>query len=270
MAEEIDPGQGALQGQDVATPDADQEQTSPWSGLPEDIGGYIEAKGFKDVAALASSYKNLEALRGVPEDRLLVWPDGEDADLSPIYDRLGRPESPDAYENALGDGFNDAVFKAAAEKAHELGLSQDQFKGLQEVMGAQAAELAKAQEEDAVEKFSAWKTENEAGFQNAARLMANIGIGEEQLADILSGDKAGVYDFLAKVADKVAEGKPVVPDQVGTPEYSMTPAAAKAKVAELLGNQDFLQGYLDNKHPGHAAAVKRITDLNRVAGGSRK
>jgi len=232
-------------------------------GLEGDLKGYVETKGFTDVGALATSYKNLESLRGVPETQLLKLPaDMTDAaQMGDVYSRLGRPETAEGYTNVLGEGFDTATFKAATAKAHELGLSDGQLKGMQEVMATSAQEVQAAQDETASAAFDAWKTTNDKGFNDAVKVMATVGMDEAQLEGLLAGDKTQMYDFLARVASRSSEGQVVLGDAPGDLSFSMTPAAATAKKAELLNDPVFSKAYLG---PNNAEAVKRITDLQKI------
>jgi hypothetical protein len=237
--------------------------------LPDDLRGYVETKGFKDPAAVLSSYQNLEKLRGVPEDRLLKLPEKMDADgLAPIYDKLGRPEAPDKYTRALPEGFDDGVFKAAAETAHKLGLNDAQFSGLQKVMQDQAVAVEQAREEQSAKAFDAWKSKNAEGFNNAARVMATLGMDEAGLEGLLAGDKVALYDFLAKVGGRSAEGQ-IVHGEKPEGEFGLSPAAAKAKVSELMADAEFMKAYTSTNSKVREPAIERISKLHEIAARAR-
>lgn len=234
--------------------------------LPEEMRGYVETKGFKDTTALLTSYQNLEKLRGVPEDRLLKLPEKMDADaLAPIFDKLGRPDAPEKYTRALGEGFDDGVFKAVASEAHKLGLTDAQFAGMQKAMGAQAQALQEATDTAAAAAFDAWKASNEEGFNNAAKVMATVGMDEAGLEALLSGDKTALYGFLAKVAARSAEGKVIHGDQPGAGAFGMSPAAAKQKVAELYADEAFMKQYTSTNAAVRQVAIDRMSALQQIA-----
>lgn len=255
---------------DEVTAPVDTGQAAPvasWSdGLTDDLKGYVETKGFKDPGAVLESYRNLEKLRGVPEDRLLKLPEKLDADsLAPIYDKLGRPEAADKYTNALGDGFDDAVFKSVAATAHKLGLSDGQFQGLQKIMAEQAASVQSAQEAADAQAFDQWKAQNGDGFQQAARVMASVGMDEAALSGLLSGNKAAMYDFLAKVGSRSAEGQIVHGNQPGSGEFGLSPAAAKSKISELFADKDFMGQYTSPNTRVRQPAIERMMKLQEAA-----
>ena len=263
MTDQVTDTAAPVEGQ--AAPDAGAV-TSWTDGLPDDARGYVENKGWKGPQDLLSSYQNLEKLRGVPEDRLLRLPDDPSADgaMDPIYKVLGRPETPDLYTNVLGDGFDAETFKAAATKAHELGISDKAFAGMQEVMAEQAKAVAAKQEETAAAAFDQWKAANPDGYNNAARVMGELGMGEDQIAAMLAGDKTAVYDFAAKVGSRTSE-KPVVHGDEKSDGFTHTPASAKAKVAELMADDAFMKQYLHDTPAIRQPAIDRITKLQEIA-----
>ena len=236
-------------------------------GLPDDLRGYVETKGFSDPAAVLNSYRNLEKLRGVPEERLVKLPEkmDEPGALDAVYDRLGRPEGADKYTRALGEDFNDDVFKGIASEAHKLGLSDGQFAGLQKITGTLANQLAEAQDAATAAAFDAWKGSNDEGFNAAARVMASVGVSEDQLAGILSGDRVQLYDFLANVAARSGEGQ-VTQGDPPADASTMSPAAARQKVSELMADKDFMNQYTSSNIKIRQPAIDRMSKLQEAAG----
>lgn len=258
-------------GQAAPAPAADAGQGAApvgWQdGFSDDMKGYIENKGFKDASSLAESYQNLEKLRGVPAEQLLQIP----ADMSdreamlPVYAKMGMPETAEKYTNVLGDGFDSDLFKSIADRAHMLGLGDGQFQGLQEIMGEQSKAMLEAQETASADAFDQWKGANADGFNNAARLMANVGMDEAGLEGLLGGDKASMYDFLAKVAGRSAEAAVVQGEAPADAGFGMSPSAAKMKIAELMGDTDFQKGYTSSNKMVRDPLIKRMSDLHEIA-----
>lgn len=232
-----------------------------------DLKGYIETKGFQSPGALAESYQNLEKLRGVPAENLINFPDNtsDREAMMPVYAKMGMPETADKYTNTLGDGFDAEVFKSVSERAHQLGLGDGQFQGLQQIMVEQSQQMVEAQEAQAAEAFDQWKSGNADGFNNAARLMANVGMDEAGLEALLAGDKASMYDFLAKVAGRSAEGQVIQGEPVQAEGFSMSPSAAKAKVSELMADSDFMKQYTSDNKKVRQPAIDRMMKLNEIA-----
>ncbi len=243
-------------------------QTSWTEGFDDDLSGYIENKGFESAATLAESYRNLEKLHGVPADKLVAWPsDTTDREsMVKIYERMGMPGDAGEYTNVLGEEFNDDTFRNIAAKAHELGLGDSQFQGLQEIVAQQAEAERNAIEERTAADFDAWKSSNETGFNNAARLMADMGVDEAGLEGLLSGDKTSMYDFLAKLAERTNEAEVIHGEPAeGSSGFAMTPAAAKAKIAELQGDADFMAKYHSKILSIREPAIARMTRLHEAA-----
>lgn len=254
-------------GQAAPAPDAGQGAGSFLDNFEGDMRGYIENKGFQDVGALANSYKSLEALRGVPAENLVNFPlDQSDREaMLPVYAKMGMPETADKYTNILGDGFDAEVFKSVATKAHEVGLGDGQFQVLQQVMAEQSQAMVQQQETHAAEAFDAWKAGNADGFNNAAKLMADVGVSEDGLEQLLAGDKAAMYDFLSKVAARTGETQVVTGEPSQGEGFSMTPAAAKAKIAELMSDKTFTDVYYSDSKAVRAPALARMEKLQQIA-----
>lgn len=246
---------------------ADTAPAASWvDGLSDDLKTYVDAKGFKDPASLTESYRNLEKLRGVPEDRLLKLPEKADEPgaLDSVYDKLGRPDAPEKYTRVLGEEFNDDVFKGISAEAHKLGLNDKQFAGLQKITGDLATGVLEQQEQQSAAAFDAWKDSNAKGFQDAARVMAEVGINEEQLAGVLAGDKTQLYDFLAKVAGRSSE-PPVINGDAPGDGFQLSPSQAKVKIAELMIDEAFMKNYTASSQKVRQVAIDRMTKLHEIA-----
>ena len=67
------------------------------STIPEEIRGHKSLEHIQDVGALAKSYVNAQSMIGA--DKLAIpGKHATDDDWSDVYAKLGRPDSPDAYE----------------------------------------------------------------------------------------------------------------------------------------------------------------------------
>lgn len=255
----------------AATPESAEAAPQSWvDSLSDDHRAYVETKGFKEPSAVLDSYRNLEKLRGVPEDQLLKLPSDMKAEgaLDSVYDRLGRPESAEAYTRTLDDSFNGDAYKAIAAEAYKRGMNDDQFAGMQTAVQNISVEMEQAREAQAAEAFDAWKSSNEQDFQNAAKVMSNVGVTEDQLAGILAGDKVEMYGFLAKVASRSSEGDVVMGDPAPK-GFEMTAAQAQAKKEELLADESFMGRYMNSSQKIRASAVEEMEKLSKIIAGSR-
>lgn len=134
MTEETAPEETGQAEESAPAPEGQAKETTWFSGAEEETIGYIQNKGWTDDPMKAvEAYKNLEKFHGVSEDKLIKLPkDGEP--LDPVYDRLGRPESPDKYEINLPDGtqIDESYVNGAKELAYKIGLNNEQMQALAE------------------------------------------------------------------------------------------------------------------------------------------
>jgi len=248
---------------------APAEATADWtSGFDADMKGYIENKGFTNPSDLANGYRNLEKLRGVPAEQLVQWPDDPSnrEAMAPVYAKMGMPEQADQYTRVLDDTFDNGVFDNLALQAHQLGLGDGQFQGLQQTFAEQAQAIMEQQEAQAVEVFDQWQTANPDGFQAAARVMAEVGMDETQVEGVLNGDKAALYDFLAKVGSRTGESEIVTGD---APEggFNMSKDAAQSKINDLLADETFMRQYTNSSKAIRGPAIERIEKLQKIVAG---
>lgn len=111
-----------------------QQQAAPttwFSGAADETVGYIQNKGWDNPLKVVDAYRNLEAFRGVPEDRLIKLPK-EDEPFDEVYKKLGRPDDPNGYDFKLPDEFHVDENRANVMKdvAHKIGLNPKQFQAL--------------------------------------------------------------------------------------------------------------------------------------------
>ncbi|MCP4206962.1 MAG: hypothetical protein GY767_07945 [Shimia sp.] len=254
-----------------ATTEPEAEPQAFHAGFEAENQGFVENKGWKSNDALLASYRSLEKVLGLPEDRILAMPDDPSAEgaMDAVYSRLGRPDSAEGYTKAVGDDFQDDAFAKIAATAFGAGVTDAQFKVMQESMNGIAGGVVEAQEAAAAAAFDQWKGANETGFQNAAALMANVGVSEDQLAEILAGDKVQIYDLLATVAKRSAEGRTVEGKPQGD-TFAMSPEAAKAEITKKLGDLTFMGRYTNPVASVRAVAIKEMEDLQKTATGGKQ
>lgn len=119
----------------AAGPTGAVDSGTTWTdGLSEDHSGFLSNKAFDSPDKLITAYQQLEAMRGVPEDRLLKLPaaDAESSEWDAVYARLGRPESAEDYDFGspeVGEGQVDMTpwFRGVA---FDAGVSQEKAAGM--------------------------------------------------------------------------------------------------------------------------------------------
>ena len=101
---------------------ANGQQQAWYGGYAEDIRGFVENKGWKDPSDAITGYINLEKYLGADKaGRGLVLPKDDAAtdEWGQVYDRLGRPKSPDEYKLPVPDGDTGEFAKMAAGEFHK-------------------------------------------------------------------------------------------------------------------------------------------------------
>lgn len=219
-------------------------------------------KKFKSVDDLAKSYTELERKLG----------QGANENQGTI------PEDPSEY--GLPNLAEDATFQPNEEfteefkqKAHELGLSEEQVKGLFSWYVEGVGEKEVAQMQERAEEFrqnSEKQLRKEFGnaFDESmqAAKTAVEQFGGDDLKQVL--DQTGLGNHPAVVKAFAEMGKQLSEDTIGGSakgEFGRTPEQANQEIAELRQNSEFMQKYLDSRSEGHQEAVEKMNALYRDA-----
>lgn len=244
--------------------------TGPWfSGVKDEgLRGYLETKNFKDVDSMADSYRNLEKLRGVPEDRLITLPgDDKPESWDGIFAKLGRPEKSDAYELSTPEGAPKEFAPAMAEQFHKAGLSKKQGQQLagwfKEVSEASAvaekdnAETARHEQQTNLKKE--WGAAFDQNLEKAGALVEAMGLDEDTAGKLrgalgVDGFSKLMLGFITKFGINL--GEPQFHTGTGTSPVH-TPAGAKAKRESLLADKEFFKRWSE----GGANERKQIDAL---------
>lgn len=244
-----------------------------YAGIADaDLRGYVQTKGFKDPAALADSYRNLEKLQGVPQDRLLKLPEkSDDPAWDQVHARLGRPEKPDGYE--LKFEGDDAFAKSAAETMHKLGVSKAQAQGLNQFWNGHVEALIKADEQarqqaDAAaisELKTKWGGDYDKNVELGRRAGREFGLSEQQFKAIEASLGAGdTLKLFQAIGAKLAEPAGFDPAGAGGGTgFGMTADQAKARINALKGDRDWTAKYLG----GGASERAEMERLQKIAAG---
>ena len=248
----------------------------PWyDGASEEVSGYIQNKGWKDPLELVAGYQNLEKLRGVPEDQLAQIPGPDDKDAwDALHNKLGRPEKAEDYKVEMpaegGDKELAEWFKGAA---HEAGLSQRQAAALVPLWNAEMVRQGEAQgaasEQAGVESMKAlktdWGTDWDKNHANADQAIHMLGVKAETLEAFRSaGLAADALALFANIGKRIQEDSFEGAGEGGS-QFGKTPEGAKAEIAGLKIDPDFMAAYGSSQKPGHKEAVERMTRLNQIA-----
>lgn len=110
-------------------------QAAPWYGsdATDDVKSFVAGKGWDSPMKAITSYRELEAFRGVPAERLLKLPEKADApEWADIRAKVGwkAPEKPEDYEIATPAGYPVEYAQSIAQTAHKLGIPKDALTAL--------------------------------------------------------------------------------------------------------------------------------------------
>jgi len=245
-----------------------QEQIANWKdGLPDDLKTEKALESIQDIPGLAKSY--IHAQKMIGSDKIPV-PNkyATDEDWQAVYNKLGRPETPDAYEFNLKDNSNidENALKGFKETAHKNGLLPKQAEAIMNFYNDMTQnyieDLNSKSEQGRTNAEQVLKKEWGAAFDNKvqqANTIANKYMNEDFAHLTLSdGTKIGDHpDFIkafASIANDLGEDQLVAAQG---PQY-MTPAEIDKQIASL---QQDGSAYWNKNHPGHALAVQEVQDL---------
>lgn len=243
------------------------------------LGELVKAKGWKGPADALLSYQNLERVFGADKaGRTILAPKSDDdADgWSAVYNRLGRPESPDKYGLPVPEGDDGSFAQAAAPVLHELGLTTRQAKGLAEWWNkassarieAEGEAFAKSSEAEYAALKGEWGTaaaQNEELAKRAVLKFSKEAGIDEAAFDAMERaiGTAKVMKLFHAIGAQFSESSFVASD---TPTGgALTPAQAKQKVAGMFADKEFMARYMHPDERVRQGAIEEMMTLNRMA-----
>ena len=227
---------------------------------------------FTEIDALAKSYIN--ATKMIGQDKVAVPNKNSTEDQwNEVYDKLGRPESPDKYSLDVKSDvvpLDNGAVKQFAENAHKLGLSNKQAQGVLEFYKnsmegtAQQSkvdtETAQVQAEQ--ELRQEWGREFENNVKKAGALAkANINsdiLDLELKSGIRVGDHPELIKGFAKIASMMSEDKIVSPES----DSASKSADIESEISTITNNTD--GPYWNKGHPDHDKVVQQVYTLREM------
>ena len=227
-------------------------------------------QNFQDMDGFVKSYLHSQKLVGA--DKIPI-PNkyATDEDWNAVYEKLGKPKSPDGYEYNLGKEtkLDDNSLKAFSAEAHKLGLLPKQAQGIIKYYN----DLAGVSETEANNKAEAARNEAEKNLRKefgstyndrimAAKKLATTTLGNEFLNNTILqdgsklGDNPTVVKAFADLAAQMSEDNLIKGD---APAY-MSNKEINRQIAAL---QQPGSAYWDKKHPNHSDVVQEVQDLLR-------
>jgi len=245
-----------------------EQQVDFQSLIPEDYKEEKSLQNFSNMNDFVKSYLHSQKLVGA--DKIPV-PNkmATDEDWKAVYDRLGRPETPDGYKYNLPKEtkLEESTLKAFSEEAHKLGLLPKQAEGIINYYNS----IAEQSEQAATINEEAARAEAEAELRKEygpaydlkiaqARNLATNTFGQDFLRDTkladgsVLGNHPQVVRAFADLASKMSE------DGIVQGE-----AASAMTVKEIDGEIESLtqpgSAYWDKTHINHRKAVSEVQRL---------
>ncbi len=241
-------------------------------GLNEADSAYMTEKGAATAGDFIESYRTLERYQG--NSIALPGDDATAEDWGRIHNRLGRPETADAYD--FGD-LSQVDDRGKAEidwfrnTSHELGLSQKQAGGLLgrfSEYGARREESETAAgKQAALDAMAAlhaeWGAEKDKNTALADRAIRALGLGENDIAALTAtpAGQVALNRAMARIAPKLGEDVQIGKGRGG--DLALSRADAQARITAIYGDPE--HPYHTAGHPGHRAAVETMAEYFQAA-----
>lgn len=235
--------------------------------LPEDLRLEPSLQSFDSIDKLAKSYVHAVRKLGVPADELVRMPkEMVPEQMAEIYERLGRPNSPDEY---VLDSNNELT-PDYKKLAHDIGLSQQQAQALHDwynqTVGSVQEQAQAHREQMDVENLRALQQEWKGDFNKNADLAhrAFKHFADESAMEIMNESGLGNHPAIVKMFSQI--GRMLAEDGSlhsgeGMELGGMSATTAQSEINNLMNNGDFMDAYLDQYHPRHAESVRKMKAL---------
>ena len=255
----------------------EQSTTEDWRAMiPDDVRGHSSLQHITDIGALAKSYVHAQQMIGA--DKVAIpSKHSSPEDWDNVYQRLGRPESPEMYELEVpADLSQDGGLDWYKQLAHEAGLNPTQAQRIFDAYNQYADSITQDSQVD-VEAYRA-QTEMELrreygqAFEDKIDVAMNVldQFGTTELAEMqmpdgtMLGDNPNVVRLFAEIGsyinEKVGEDSLVGIKTSG----GMTPDEARMQLSEIHRKDS---PFWDNRHPDHDSFVQRALRLQEAIHG---
>tara|TARA_R100001510_G_scaffold57150_1_gene64323 strand:+ start:1371 stop:2249 length:879 start_codon:yes stop_codon:yes gene_type:complete len=246
--------------------------------LPEEIRDHPSLSSINDVSNLGLSFVNAQRLIGA--DKLPLPKNPTEEDLNKIYNRLGRPESPQDY-GIKPDGvyLDEGVVNSFTDVAHKLGLNSNQAKGIldyytssiqnhDEFIASESKKTVELTESNLKAEWGSSYDDKLDRAVSAAEEFASPDLLQIKLED---GTKIGNHPAFIKAFSNIAEFKSKVTSedtiQESTVNSRLTSKDAQARLNAIYG--DTSHAYWDKKNPvARQKAVEEVKDLMEMVHGT--
>jgi hypothetical protein len=246
-------------------PKGSEKVFESYKGKP--IGDVL--KSFADAQSLIGGSIRLPKPDASPEDKAKAFND--------IYNKLGRPESPDKYDlgelPALPDAvkWDDAKLSTVKSELHKIGLTNDQVKA---VLGIHAKELGQFVPDNT--KVAAESKEALLShYGSEAMFSRNLNFAQKTVkeygdADFIKwldesgmGNNPNFIKYNAKIGRELIEHGAV---DAASEMDTMTAADAQAAINKIQNDKGDLY-WAKPGTPGKAERVKEVSDWYKIVAG---
>jgi len=274
ILESAESAQSASEGSASETSSSEQSQAG-WltpdggitDGAPEIVRNLVEAKKWDNVEQLAKGYSELEKLVGTGDYVVLPKDDNPEA-WDKVYNTLGRPEEPDAYEIKYeGDLEIDPELSSRFKQyAHKLGLTQKQFNDIVsfqlDTVKLQAEAVQQRRQAEIEENINVLKREfglnYESKIRDARAIADKLGIYNVIEQKGLASDP-DIIKMLDVIASRSAEDS-IAP--TGETAVGKTP---EQELEDIKAGDAFTKKF----HPDHKKIMERFMELNHIIANRR-
>ena len=251
----------------------EKQETNFKDLIPKDFQEEKSLQNFNNMEDFVKSYLSAQRLVGANK---VAIPNkmATDDDWQEVFDKLGRPKSPDDYKYDFKENEIDQTqLKNFNETAHRLGLLPKQAERLikfyQEMNGeSEQAKLVTAEAKQ-VEVESLLKKEFGPEYNkrlDQAKKLAIDTLGSDILNQTILkngsrlGDNPDVIKAFSMLADKLSEDEIIKGDGTGY----MTASELEKEISELTEDGS---PYWSKAHPNHKKAVEQVLKLREQLNG---
>ena len=241
--------------------------------IPESFKEEKSLQNFNNMEDFVKSYLHAQKLVGankIPVPNKYATED----DWKEVYDKLGRPESPDGYKYSFKeDEVNQDQLKAFNQTAHKIGLLPQQAEALikyyNDMNTQENASLEEKADEIQFKVEQSLKEEYGPKYNKLiedAKVLASNTLGEDFLnSTILKdgsrlGDNPQVIKMFVDLSEKLSEDQLVQGDGVGY----MTASQIEKEIDALTEEGS---PYWNKQHPNHKKAVQEVYKLREQLNG---
>jgi len=244
--------------------------------LPDEIANHTALKDIKDIESLAKT--TIHAQKMVGGDKL-VKPDLDSPkeEWDKFYAALGRPENATDYtmptENMPEGVEFGPCYDEFCSEAHRVGMTTEQVAAVVRWQAHANADAIK----DYRQRIGQFSTESvdslkqefgDALNEKVALAKDAVGrFGGDELKAALNETGLGNHPAMVKAWAEV--GKMIAQDEVigggGNQSFRFSPEEAEQEIADATMDMEFMAAYQDKNHPGHKAALAKMTKLYQSA-----